>query len=171
MFFVGDYLLPADAPIEHFQHIIQIVLTLDNQKNSIPGETVYHFRSESHAACPVQEGINIFLLLQEYGYEPATPVKNYSTAQVLRLVSALNTIDVIRAKTQRVGAARLVFSPEDVGKHSLRSGRAMDMHIMGVPDRNLMSIGWWRLLGFMVYIQQQISSFRTGISVHMSKQT
>ena len=30
-----DRLLPADAPIKHFQHATYIVLTLDNQKNEI----------------------------------------------------------------------------------------------------------------------------------------
>ena len=31
-----------------------------------------------------------------------------------------------------------------------------------VPDQTLMAIGRWRSLGFMVYIQQQISSFSMG---------
>ena len=43
------------------------------------------------------------------------------------------------------------------------------MHIAGVPDFTIMAIGRWRSLGFMVYIQQQISSFDTGISVRMSQ--
>ena len=45
------------------------------------------------------------------------------------------------------------------------------MHIMNVPDRTLVAIGRWRSLGFMVYIQQQIYSFNTGVSVRMSGQT
>ena len=45
----------------------------------------------------------------------------------------------------------------------------MDMRITGVPDQTPTTIGWWRLLGFMVYIQHQISSFSAGVSVHMSK--
>ena len=46
----------------------------------------------------------------------------------------------------------------------------MAMHIANVPDRTLMAIGQWCLLGFMVCIQQQISSFSTGVSVHMIAQ-
>ena len=46
----------------------------------------------------------------------------------------------------------------------------MDIHIAGVPDRTLMAIGQWHLLGFMVYIQQQISSFSAGFLVKMSEQ-
>ena len=43
VFFVVDRLLPANSPIKHYQHAIQIVLTLDNQKNAIQGESVSHF--------------------------------------------------------------------------------------------------------------------------------
>ena len=47
-----------------------------------------------------------------------------------------------------MGAARLGFSPEDVGTHSLCSYRAMAMHIAGVPYQTLMTIRRWLLLGF-----------------------
>ena len=38
-----------------------------------------------------------------------------------------------------------------------------------VPDRTIMAIGKWWSLRFMVYIQQQISSFSTGVSFKMSQ--
>ena len=44
------------------------------------------------------------------------------------------------------------------------------MHIADAPDRTLVAIGKWRSLGLMVYTQQLISSFRTGVSVHMIAQ-
>ena len=44
------------------------------------------------------------------------------------------------------------------------------MHIVNVPDWTLMAIRRWRSLGFMVYIQQQISLFGTGVSVRISTQ-
>ena len=47
VFFVGDFLLPGDAPAEHFRRATQIVLTLDNQKNAIRAKNVSHFRSKS----------------------------------------------------------------------------------------------------------------------------
>ena len=61
LLFLGGRLLPADAPIKHFQNATQIVLTLDNQKNAIRGESVSHFRSELAAAYLVRAGVNIFL--------------------------------------------------------------------------------------------------------------
>ena len=70
----------------------------------------------------------------------------------------------------QVGAARFGLYPEEVRTHSLRHGRAMDVHIVGVLDCTLMAIGWWILLEHMVYIQQYISSFSVGVLVHMSEQ-
>ena len=66
-----------------------------------------------------------------------------------------------------MGADRLVLYPEDVGMHYLRYDGYMYTHIAGVPDRNLMAIGRWRSLGFMVYIQHQISYVSTSVSVCM----
>ena len=114
--------------------------------------------------------VNVVLRLQEYGCGPTATVSKYPTPQALRSVSASNIISIIRSECKQVGAARLRFAPEDVGMHSLGSGGAMAMHIAGVLNRTLMAIGRWRSLGFIVYIQQQISSFIRGISVRMSAQ-
>ena len=170
VFFVGDRLLPADALIEQFQHATQIVLNLDNQKNVIRRESVSHFGSESAVACSVRAGVNIFLCMRKHGCPGATPISDYPTAQGLRSVSASDIITVLRADTIRVGKSRLGFAPEDVGTYSLCCGGAMPMHLAYVPDRTLMAIGRWHFLEFMVYIQQQISSFSLGVLVKMSRQ-
>ena len=170
LFFVGDRLLLDNAPIEHFQHAIQILLTLVNQKNAIQGESVLHFQSESAAACPVRAGADIFLRMRKQGCSEATPVGEYLTNQGLRLVSASDITAVLQAEKIRGRAARLGFAPEDVRTHTLRSGGSMIMHIAGIPDQTLMAIGRWRSLGFMAYIQQLISSFSAGVLVKISQQ-
>ena len=170
VFLARDTLLPPDAPIGWFEHVTQIFLTLDNHKNAIQGETVFHFRSECPAACPVRAGINIFLRQREHGSDPTTTVSDYPTPQGLCLVSAYIIITILRVECDRVGAARLGFVPEDVRTHSFCSGGATTMHLVNTPDQTLMAIGRWRSLGFMVYIQQQIYLFSMGVSVRMSTQ-
>ena len=129
-----------------------------------------HFRSECPAACPARAGVNIFLRQRKHGCDPTATVSDYPNPEGLRLVRASIIIIVLRAEYKRVGAARLGFAPEDVGTHSHCSVGAMAMHIANVPGRTRMAIGRWRSLGFMVYIQQQISSFSTGVLVRMSTQ-
>ena len=169
MFFVRGHLLPADAPIKYFQHVTQILFTLDNQKNAIQYKTVSQFRSESLVAYPVRTGVKIFLHMGEQRCT-TNLVSDYPTAQGLRSVSTLKIISVIRAEIGRVGAARLRSPPEEVLTHYLCSIRATAMHVVKFLDWTLMTIGRWRLLGFMVYIQQQTSSFSAVISVRMNEQ-
>ena len=141
-----------------------------DEEYAIRGETVSHFRSESAAACPVKAGIGISLRLRNQGCDPTTPISDYPSDYGFCSVSASNITAVIRAECLRVGAAILVFALEDAGTHSLRSGGAIATHLANVPDRTLMAIDRWRSLGFMVYIQQQILSFSTGVYVKMSQQ-
>ena len=96
VFFAGDTLLPPNAPIGWFEHVTQIVLTLDNQKNAIRGETVSNFRSECPAACPVRAGVNIFLRQQEHGCDSTTTVSDYPTHQGIRSVIASIIITFLR---------------------------------------------------------------------------
>ena len=132
--------------------------------------TFSHSRSECLSACQVRVGVNIFLRLQEHGCDPTATVSDYPSPQGLRSVRASSIIYVIRAQFKQVDAARLGFAPEDVGTHSLRFDRAMAMYIAGILERILMDIGRWHLLGFILYIQQQISLFSTGVLVCVSAQ-
>ena len=109
--------------------------------------------------------------LHNQGCNPTTPISDYPSDHGLRSVSSSNIIVVIRDECLRVGAARLGFFPEDIGTHSFRSSRAMAMHLANVPNRTLVAIVRCRSLGFMVYIQQQISSFSTGFTVKVTQQT
>ena len=108
--------------------------------------------------------------MSEHGCQWGTLDRNYpDTYQRLQSVSALDIITVLQADTTRGGADILGFAPEDVGTHYLLSGRATAMQIAGVLDITFMAIVQWRLLGFMVYIQQHISSFSSDVSVRMSQ--
>ena len=162
MLFSRDTIIPLNASIKKFQHASHIFITLDNQKNAlligVPGRLPYLSRRK------------IFLRLREQGYDHSTPVSEYPTPQGLCSVSASSIITIIRVEFKRVGAARLGFAQEDIGTHSLLSGGSMAMHISDVSYWTLMAIGRWRFIGFMVYIQQHISSFSMGILVRMSAQ-
>ena len=76
-FFMWDQLLTYDVPIKWLQHVTQIVLALDNQKNIIRGELVPHFRFESAASYQVRSGVNTLLQIQERGFPEDTLVRNY----------------------------------------------------------------------------------------------
>ena len=76
VFFVGDFLLSGFTPIKNFCQANQIFITLDNQKNTIHGDTISRFHSESAVACPVKAVIKIFLRLRKQGCDTTPPISN-----------------------------------------------------------------------------------------------
>ena len=101
---------------------------------------------------------------------PSPHIRNFPSNCGLLYVSASNIIVVIRANCMQLGVSRIGFDPEDIRTQSLCSVRAMAIHIVDVPYQTLMAIGILRSLGFMVYIQQHISSFSTRVYVKMIQQ-
>ena len=102
--------------------------------------------SEQSPGRPAQseQGIIIFLCMEQHGYPPTIPISNYPDArQGIRSVSALEIIYILRAKTHPVGKARLGFTSEEVRTHSLCCGRSMVIYISGVQEVTLMAIGQW----------------------------
>ena len=80
--------------------------------------------------------------MHKHGCPGATPVSHYPESQQrLRTVSTSEIIAVLRADNIRFRAANFGFTLEHVGRHSLRSGGAMYMHITG-GDR-LHTNGHW----------------------------
>ena len=73
---------------------------------------------------------------------------------MFHFISASNIIYVLWTEVDVVGAARLGFSPEDAGTHSIRSGIAMGVYIVGVLNHTISDIGRWRFIIFIVYIQK-----------------
>ena len=59
-------------------------------------------------------------------------------------------INFLYTKVAGVGTARIIPPPEDFRMHYIQSGLAMAMYILGVPNCNLIAIGWWRSLRFIV---------------------
>ena len=81
MFFTGDSLLSVDALIEQFHQATQIVLTLNNQKNAIQDETVFHFKSDSAVEFLFRADVNMYLFLRDHICDPTNPVRNFPTAK------------------------------------------------------------------------------------------
>ena len=75
----------------------------------------------------------------------------------------------LRAVVKLIGEAILGFSEEDIGLHSIRSGRAMAMFLSGVSEIIIKRVGRWSSEAFLEYICEQVDSFTVGVSRKMLK--
>ena len=70
---------------------------------------------------------------------------------------------------ENIGKPKLGFGKDDIGMHSLRSGGAMAMLLLGVSTIVIMRIGRWSSEAFLEYIREQVESFTFGVSRKMIK--
>ena len=151
-------LLTADA----------VTICLENQKNGFKGATLHHTASQHPWLCPVKSAAR--LIHEIGGLGPDTGLGTYSdeTGALRRITSP-----EIRAGIQ-LGAigdnlASRGYSLDRIGSHSLRSGGATHLHVLGFSPDTIKKMGRWNSDTYLRYIQSQIGDLTAGISAQMAR--
>jgi len=150
-------LLAADA----------VTLCLENQKNGFKDATLHHTASLHPWLCPVK--CSARLLHEIRDMDPSTGLGTYvdESGRVYRVGSS-----EIRAAVQ-LGAIgdNLIDSGYDlsrIGSHSLRSGGATHLKVLGYDDDTIKKLGRWSSNTYLRYIQSQIGNLMAGIATQMA---
>ena len=96
-----------------------------------------------------------------------TKVCTYRDQGTTREIDSTYARSKIRSVVELIGAAKLGFTKEDVGLHSIQSGGAMSMFLSGVATIILQRMGRWESDAFMEYIREQVETFTLGVSTKM----
>ena len=83
-------------------------------------------------------------------------------------VTPTHMIKSIRSAVATLKLDKSGISPDLVGVHSLRAGRAMALKLHGESDTTIMKMGRWTSLTFLQYIHNQIAHLSKDISTKMS---
>ena len=70
----------------------------------------------------------------------------------------------LMATVQIFSKGQLGFGPMEIGAHSLRSGAAMAMYLIGVSALTIMIIRIWQSDAFLLYICKQVAHFTNKVS-------
>jgi len=150
-------LLQADA----------VTICLENQKNGHRGATLHHTAS-GLALCPVR--CAAILVHQIASLHADTPLGTFvdATGRMTRVRSC-----DIRAAV-RIGAAgdNLVsqgYSLDRIGSHSIRSGGATHLKLLGFDELTIKKLGRWSSNTYLIYIQSQIGNLTAGIATSMAR--
>lgn len=151
-------LLAADA----------VTVCLENQKNGFRGATLHHTASGHQWLCPVKCAAR--LVHETQNMSPDTGIGTYADEQgrVFRI-----TANEIRAGLQ-LGAigdnlAGAGYDLSRIGAHSLRSGGATHLKILGYDDDTIKKLGRWSSNTYLRYIQSQIGNLTHGIATQMAR--
>ena len=73
----------------------------------------------------------------------------------------------LRAIVDLIGEEKLGFNKEDIGLHSIRSGGAMAMFLLGTSIAIIQRVGRWSSEAFLEYIREQVETFTLDVSKNM----
>jgi hypothetical protein len=101
------------------------------------------------------------------GCDENSLVSTILTNDQQKLVTSAFLATQLQAAAKHIGEDVLGYSHLDIGTHSIRSGGAMAMYLVGVPVFTIMLIGRWSSDAFLWYIGRQVLQFRMGVSKRM----
>ena len=154
------------------QDILQadyLAVTFESQKNGSKCQTIVQHRS-GRFLCPVKSwGELIKLILSYNGTDLNTTINFYQNKHGHpSFISAEDMIICLRSICNKLDEEKLGIDPSRVGTHSIRTSFSMQLHIAGVKDTIIMTMGRWKSLAFLKYIRPQIQEFSSELASLMS---
>jgi hypothetical protein len=146
-----------------------IAITFEFQKNDQRDETVVMHCSGDPLLCPIRAWAAVVMRILSYSGTSATTYVNAyaTTGGNLAYLTGDQVRLRLRQAADRIGTARLGYTSDEIGTHSIRSGAAMAMYLAGVPAFTIMLIGRWSSDAFLRYIRRQVQEFSAGVSSKM----
>jgi hypothetical protein len=148
-----------------------VTLKLDNQKNGWKGVCVYHETNGDNLHCPVRALRRRYLHLRQHGAMAKTfllayfPMANKRADVTNKGISmALKTTATILDYPTAKG-----IPIKHINMHSLRSGGANALSLVGFSNTQIQKMGRWHGATFKEYIQEELASFLEGMSKQMKQ--
>jgi hypothetical protein len=171
---VGDILFKKnnrvsrhDNPDLHMADLVRIKFCF--QKNDKWDVCIHMFRSGDPLLCPVMawaqtvQRVRKILESNDDSKVCLFQDRNNNT----NLIRADHVRSKLRAVVDVLGEVKLGFSKDNIGLHSIHSGRAMAMFLSGTSVIIIMHVGCWSSEAFLEYIRNQVETFTKGVSNRM----
>ncbi len=165
-FFKKGHLIPA--PSADLESADSIAITFEMQKNDSKFDTVIHGQTDDPLLCPVLQWAQLVNRILSYPNTTCdTPVCAVWCHGRLDKIASTKVLLALCAASKAVGSACLGFEPSEMGMHSLCSGSAMEMYLVGLPVYTIMLIVRWSSDAFLHYIRKQVEQFLRHVTKQM----
>lgn len=145
-------------------------LKLDNQKNGWKGVCINQQTNGEHILCPVRALARRVLHIRQHAFSLDTFLSTFVANG-----RQFNVTDNDMRKSLKMAALHLNYPvlkgiPIDrIDTHSLRSGGANALSLLGCSDREIQKMGRWRSATFKEYIREELNCFSNGMSSNMKR--
>ena len=155
----GKRLPACTAPLNELDASNSVLLTFDDQKNAVRGETIGHTKNGQNFFCPHAALLRRVRHLRKHHARPETPLYTYfysETNQMGTISTTTITAALKRAATKVLSTTGI--NPQRISAYSLRSGGATAL-LCGQVDPTLITlVGRWRSDAMLRYLRVQASS-------------
>ena len=158
--------LDREAPLELLRTATGCTICLENQKNGVKDQTLYHDASGDDTLCPVTA--MAFLIHQLRGNPDDTPLGTcYENGREHR-TSASEVLAMIRLAAMHDNLQSAGYDLSRIGTHSLRAGGAVRLKLAGEDDGIIKKLGRWSSETYAKYIQPHIGPITGGCAARMA---
>ena len=163
----GNTIIPRDAPIEELLEATGATLRLSNQKNGIRGAMI-HQSCMKGKFCPVKALVRRFVHLREHNAKANDIISTYWDHIGKGNITDVDIRVALRRAVILLDLQKNGITSDRVGTHSLRSGGAMALKFAGAKPEEIMKMGRWSGVTFLMYIHDQIAETSEGWTQKMS---
>lgn len=167
----GKRVIPIRRGSLHLlKHASSISVTFRSQKSDENFQTVTMFDTVESDLSPTKAWAAVVVRILSY---PGTDMT--SQVNIVRIgknncyVTAKQIAVHLRTTVNFIGKAKLGFTGDEVGTHSVRSSFAMLLYLAKVRTPTLMLLGRWASDAVLLYIRKQVLEFSEGITEEMLK--
>ena len=158
--------LDRDAPLEVLLSATGCTICLENQKNGVKNQTLYHDRSGDPSLCPVRSMAHLVYQLRHKPVD--TPLGTYYDGGSAYSVNDSAVLAMIRLAAARDQLDSMGYDLSRIGTHSLRAGGAVRLKLAGEDDSIIKKLGRWSSETYAKYIQPHIGPLTAGRAARMA---
>ena len=158
--------LNKEAPLQVLLTATGCTICLENQKNGVKNQTLYHDASGQGTMCPVRA--MAFLVFQMRGMPPNTPLGTCVNCGRRVRVRSSEVLAMVRLAASEDNLQAAGYDLSRIGTHSLRAGGAVRLKMDGEDDGLIKKLGRWSSDTFATYIQPHIGPLTAGCAARMA---
>jgi len=159
--------LDKEAPLSVLQTATGCTICLENQKNGVKDQTLYHDSSGDDVLDPARE--MAYLVHQLRGQPDDTPLGTCFDGGRKYRISSSAVLSMVRLAAQHDNLQSAGYDLSRIGSHSLRSGGAVRLKLAGFDDGIIKKLGRWSSETYAKYIQPHIGPITGGCAARMAK--
>ncbi len=160
--------LDKEAPLDVLLTATGCTICLENQKNGVKDQTLYHDATDDPDFCPTREVAYLLHLLR--GRPDNTPLGTYFDSKGgAHRTRASQVLAMIRLAAAEDNLQSAGYDLSRIGTHSLRSGGAVRLKHPGESDSLIQKLGRWSGETYKKYIQPHIGPLTGGCAAKMAQ--